>query len=117
MSNSPLNLKVGDKVRLTGPEWEGFNGHSVGDIVEVTHFNGGSAWGDKSVGSLTDRYGTTYGPNSFEVEKVEQTPEPRVLADDIRGLTDTILNHFDQAGFSYSESRALLKAFINEFLG
>lgn len=65
----PLGLKVGDKVRLTGPDWTYYAGFQPGDVVEVDRLEGSTPWNNK-VGSLTDYDGTPY-VGGYAIELVE----------------------------------------------
>lgn len=80
----PLTLKVGDRVRLTGPDWAYYPGVHSGDVVEVDRLDDGTAW-SKTVGSLTDDDGTPY-VGGYAIERVEdeEDAEPEATPEEVR---------------------------------
>lgn len=76
-----LGLKVGDKVRLTGPGWGG-NRDRVVPVDTVT--SGGLARSEEdSIYSLTDSDGKPYG-EMYAIEVVERVSDGHIALDDVR---------------------------------
>lgn len=84
-----LALKVGDKVRLTGPAWDGYGGVlNRGDVVTVTRVDGtGKAW----AGAARDILGTNgYIMPVYAIEKVEDARPIHSLASVTEGIRELI---------------------------
>lgn len=74
-----LSLKIGDRVRLTGENWDGYGGFlKVGDVVTVTLVTDtGKAYAGEAKDVLSS--GGFILP-SYEIEKVEEAaPAPQVV--------------------------------------
>lgn len=85
-----LHLKVGDKVRLTGPDWAYYAGFQPGDVVDVDRLNDGAAWNNE-VGSLTDDDGTPYvGGYEIELVEDEEDAEPEAREVTLDGVVADI---------------------------
>ena len=71
MSTDFRDLKVGDAVRLTGPDWESTHNRGANLVVTVDHKVGAQAWHDtdRAVNSLTDSQGFMIG-ESYAIERV-----------------------------------------------
>ena len=85
-----LGLKVGDKVRLTGPGWGG-NRDRVVPVDMVT--SGGRALyeEDNSINSLTEPNGKPYG-ETYAIEVVERVPDELVDGVERTYSTDEIVS-------------------------
>ncbi|QDH93480.1 hypothetical protein PBI_ARROYO_64 [Microbacterium phage Arroyo] len=69
-------LKLGDELRLTGPDWQADHGRGPNLIVTVDRFEGLQAWSNiDGVGSLTNHDGTPLD-GGYELEVIEKPAQP-----------------------------------------
>ena len=91
-------IKVGDRVRLTGPDWAGYYDNAVGSIVTVSKVSvDGMIWA-REVGSLGEN-GILYdGRNGFRAELVTDDADVAVTRDEPEEHTPVSPQHYKFPG-------------------
>lgn len=108
--DTKLDLKVGDKVRLTGPAWDGYGGVlKRGDVVTVTEVaENGKAW----AGPARDILDSTGAIMSiYAIEKVEDAHPIHSLASVTEGIRE-LIGVLTSTGLDPDDARSIIMSNI-----
>lgn len=114
MSYRPV--KIGDQVRLTGPEWEGYGPEfTIGSIVTVNKIIRGVPYAD-GVGSVGDSHGYLL-EEDYACELVEKSPAEQLMESleqfaEVASMVGGMAKKLEEQGFTPEQSRDIVAGFF-----